>query len=92
MSTRLSACFSVTRFPARNKYGLSVSYSHKFAVAFGAGSGGFILIIWLHSGVVFVEDAISLRSWSTESVCVCVMVVIARRAELFRMTANIYKG
>jgi hypothetical protein len=56
IKTRLSACFSVMRFPALRRYGFTSSYLQIKGMHFGSGNGGLSLVIWAQSGRVFVPS------------------------------------
>jgi hypothetical protein len=76
INTRLSACFSVMSFPARNKYGLTASYLQICGIHFGLGSGGFNLVICAHNGKVFVPSSSRMRrSAESSSSGFCVPLV-----------------
>lgn len=92
ISTRLSACFSVTSSPARSRLGLTSSYRQMNGMHLGFGSGGFRRAICVHRGFVCTLRAASRSSaeefaddaafaWVTVSVVVaialyCVMVCL----------------
>jgi len=63
INTRRSASFSVTSSPARSSSERRGLYRQMCAVAFGCGSEGLTLAIWVHSGERFLS-VISVRKVS----------------------------